>query len=167
VKTASDWWVLYEALAPVDLDSVYVLHLAATRAVGRPELIKPETRGFFERMLNGAGRVIGGWRDRELVAYGVLQLDLPPSEDARPLLGLAPHEPLAKLAGASVVPELWGAGLHDELIERRIVEARNQAVDHLYSTSAPGNARSWANLMAAGFAIRGVIEKYGGHLRYL
>ena len=57
--------------------------------------------------------VIGAWRDRELVAYGVLQLDLPPSEDARPLLGLAPHEPLAKLAGASVVPELWGAGLDE------------------------------------------------------
>lgn len=158
---------VYRSLAADDLDRIYALHLAATDAVGRPDLIKPETRDFFERILAGDGRVIGAFRGDALIGYGVLQLHLPPSEDARPQLGLEPADRLAKLAGASVLPGRWGGGIHDALISLRIAEARQLGVDHLYATSAPGNERSWPNLMASGFAIRAIMEKYGGHLRYL
>jgi GNAT superfamily N-acetyltransferase len=157
----------YAHLSVSDLDAIYALHLKATGAVGRSDLIKPETRDFFERILNGGGRIVGVKRDDELVAYGVLQLELPPSEDARPVLGLAPADRLAKLAGASVLPEIWGGGIHDVLIGERVEQARRLGVTHLYSTSAPGNARSWENLLGAGFAVRAVIEKYGGHARFI
>lgn len=154
-------------LSASDLDAVFALHLAATSAVGRPDLIKPESRAFFERILDGGGRIIGWRRDETLAAYGVLQLDLPASEDARPAFGLAPGDRLAKLAGAAVLPDAWGAGIHAALIDRRVEQARQLAVGHLYATAAPGNARSWENLLDAGFAVRGLIEKYGGHIRYL
>ncbi|WAP67626.1 GNAT family N-acetyltransferase [Jiella pelagia] len=156
--------------APLDgahLDAVMQLHLAATGAVGRADLIKPENRDFFERILTGAGRMFGVWRGGAFVGYGVLQLDLPPSEDARPQLGLKATESLAKLAGACVLPEAWGHGIHDALIEIRVAEARRLGLDHLYATAAPGNARSWENLLAAGFSVCGLVEKYGGHQRYL
>jgi GNAT superfamily N-acetyltransferase len=135
--------------------------------VGRPELIKPESKEFFRRILSGGGLVTGAFARGSLVGYGVLQLDLPPSEDARPELGLAPEVRLAKLAGASVLPDAWGAGIHDALIGARIEDARRLGLDHLYATSAPGNARSWENLVDAGFSVRGLLRKYGGHLRYL
>lgn len=157
----------YVPLSASDLDAIYALHLKATGAVGRPDLIKPETRDFFARILAGGGRVIGVLQGRTLIAYGVLQLDLPPSEDARPLLGLTPNDSLAKLAGASVLPEAWGAGIHDVLIEMRIEDARRAGITHLYATAAPGNSRSWENLLGAGFAVRAIIEKYGGHARYI
>ena len=129
------------------------------KRVGRPSLVKPEIRR--------GGHVIGVRRNGQLIAYGVLQTDLPPSEDARPLLGLATGDRLAKLAGASVLPSLWGGGLHAELIARRIAQAERLGIDHLYATSAPGNARSWTNLVDRGFAVRALIEKYGGQLRYI
>lgn len=157
----------YVHLSVSDLDAIYALHLQATGAVGRSDLIKPESRDFFKRILGGDGRIVGVMRDDELVAYGVLQLELPPSEDARPILGLAPADRLAKLAGASVLPDIWGGGIHDVLIGERVEQARRLGVAHLYSTSAPGNTRSWENLLGAGFAVRALIEKYGGHARYI
>jgi hypothetical protein len=157
----------FAALAPGDLDAIFALHLEALAAVGRPELVKPESKDFFKRMLAGAGRVIGASRSGVLVAYGVLQLDLPPSEDARPLLALKSNDDLATLAGASVHPSAWGEGLHDAMIRHRIEAASGLSIRHLYSTSAPGNVRSWANLIDRGFSVRAIIEKYGGHLRYL
>ena len=153
-------------LAPGDLERVYAVHLAAIAAVGDPKLVKPEDRGFFERLLAGEGRLLGAFRDGELIGYGVLQLHLPPSEDARPYLGIPAEESLAKLAGAGVLPGEWGAGLHDVFIDWRVAEGRRLEIEHLYATAAPGNPRSWTNLLAGGFAIRALQEKYGGHLRY-
>ena len=159
--------IRFAVLGPGDVDAVLALHLAATGAVGRSDLIKPEDRGFFERMLGEEGRVIGAFRARELTGYGVLQVHLPPSEDARPYFGLKPSDPLAKLAGAGVRPDRWGGGLHDEFIARRVAEGARLGITHLYATSAPGNGPSWANLMGGGFAVRALVEKYGGHLRFL
>src|SRR5690606_22202458 len=103
----------YAHLSVSDLDAIYALHVKATGAVGRSELIKPESRDFFKRILSGGGRIVGVMWGDDLVAYGVLQLELPPSEDARPVLGLASTDRLAKLAGASVLPDIWGGGIHD------------------------------------------------------
>jgi ribosomal protein S18 acetylase RimI-like enzyme len=157
----------YAELSASDLDDVYALHLAATAAVGRPDLIKPESHDFFRGILEGGGRITGFFQDGRLVGYGVLQTELPPSEDARPLIGLSAGDSLAKLAGAGVLPEAWGAGIHDALIDIRVEQARRAGIGHLYATAAPGNARSWANLVDAGFSVRLLFEKYGGHLRYL
>ncbi len=154
------------ALTPHDLDRVYAVHLAAMAAVGDPGLVKPEDRGFFERLLAGEGRLLGAFRGEDLLGYGVLQVHLPPSEDARPRFGIPAAESLAKLAGAGVLPGEWGAGLHDLFIDWRVAEGRRLGIEHLYATAAPGNPRSWTNLMAGGFAVRALHEKYGGHLRY-
>src|SRR5438270_12744803 len=107
-EIASALQPLYVTLASNDIDAIFTLHLAATRAVGRPDLIKAESRDFFERILAGSGRAIGVVRDDALIAYGILQLDLPLSEGARPLLGLKRADRLAKVAGASVLPSAWG-----------------------------------------------------------
>lgn len=157
----------WRELAPADVAAVHVLHLAATEAVGRPDLIRPETREFFEALAAGGGWLCGVFDAAGLLAYGVLQWDLPPAENLRSMLSLAPDAPFAKLAGASVRPGRWGSGLHEELIARRVEQARRRGLVHLYATSAPGNARSWENLLDQGFAVRALVEQYGGHLRYV
>lgn len=157
----------WRTLGPADAAAVHGLHLAATEAVGRPDLIRPESRAFFETLLAGGGWLCGTFDDAELLAYGVLQWELPPEENLRPLLGLPPDAPFAKLAGAAVRPGLWGSGLHEDMIGRRLAEARHRGLLHLYATSAPGNARSWENLLNRGFGVRALVEQYGGHLRYV
>ncbi|MBX3539284.1 MAG: hypothetical protein KF735_16695 [Chelatococcus sp.] len=157
----------WRLLATDDLDAIYALHLQAIDAMGDAALVKPETRAFFAGILAGGGRIVGAFDDKGLAAYGVLQLDLPPSEDARPVIGLAPSVKLAKFAGASVRPSDWGRRLHGALIDQRLEAARGAGVAHVYATAAPGNARSWTNLLDAGFHIRALKRKYGGHWRYL
>lgn len=157
----------HRALGPADLDAVLALHVAATAAVGRPDLIRPESRDFFAALIAGGGWLAGVFDGEGLLAYGVLQWDLPPDENLRPLLDLAPDAPFAKLAGASVRPGRWGSGLHEHLIGIRVAEAGRRGLRHLYATSAPGNDRSWENLIGQGFAVRGLVEQYGGHMRYV
>lgn len=147
--------------------AVHALHMAAVAKVGRPDLIRPETLEFFEKILAGGGRILGLDDDRGLLAYGVLQWDLPPVEDLRPLFGLAPDAPFAKLAGAAVRPDSWGHGLQESVISARLNLATSLGLTHLYATSAPGNWRSWANLLNQGLVIRALIEQYGGALRYI
>ncbi len=54
-------------LAPGDLERVYAVHLAAMAAVGDPKLVKPEDRGFFERLLERLGGSAGrGQRGTQL-----------------------------------------------------------------------------------------------------
>ncbi|MBS7700864.1 MULTISPECIES: hypothetical protein [unclassified Chelatococcus] len=157
----------WRPLAVDDLDVIFALHLQAIDAMGDMALVKPETRAFFAGILAGGGRIVGAFDDKGLAAYGVLQLDLPPSEDARPVIGLDPSVKLAKFAGASVRPSDWGRRLHGALIDQRLEAARRADVAQVYATAAPGNARSWTNLLDAGFHIRALKRKYGGHWRYL
>ncbi|CAH1653200.1 GNAT family N-acetyltransferase [Chelatococcus asaccharovorans] len=157
----------WRPLVVADLDDVYALHGQAIAAMSDPSLVKPETREFFAGILAGGGRIVGAFDDKGLAAYGVLQLALPRSEDARPVIGLAPSVKLAKFAGASVRPADWGRRLHGVLIDQRLQAARQAGVAQVYATAAPGNASSWTNLLDAGFQIRALRRKYGGHWRYL
>ena len=61
----------------------------------------------------------------------------------------------------------WGSGLHEAMIERRLAMAAARGLTHLYATSAPGNARSWENLMNRGFAVRALVKQYGNPLRFI
>jgi hypothetical protein len=159
--------VAWVDLGVENIDAVYELHLAATAEVGRPDLVRPETRAFFEEILTGGGRICGHFDSVGLLAYGVLQWQLPPEENLRSLFGLRPAATFAKLAGAAVRPGAWGRGLHDAAIVRRVELAGELGFRHLYATSAPGNWRSWTNLVDQHFAIRAVRQQYGGQMRYI
>lgn len=154
-------------LSIADLEAIYGLHIQAIEKVGRPELIRPETLEFFTRMVTDAGRMIGAFDDEGLLAYGVLQWDLSIEEDPFGPLRIDRATRLVKLAGSSVRPSYWGHGLHSQLISLRIDAALALGFTQAYSTSAPGNHRSWTNLIGEGFRVRTLKEQYGGHLRFL
>jgi hypothetical protein len=156
-EVASTDTVRWRNLDTQDAGAVYDLHVAAIARVGQPDLIRPETPQFFERILSGGGRICGVFDAGRLLAYGVLQWDLPPVEDLRPVFGLAPDAPFAKLAGAAVQPDAWGQGLQESSIAYRVQAAVDAGLTHLYATSAPGNWRSWTNLL----------NQYGNALRFI
>lgn len=150
-------------LQPQDLQAMYALHLRSIAGMA-PAAVKPETPAFMQGLLQGRGRVIGGWHAGALVAYGVLQHDLAAHDDPAALLGLAPAHPLRKLAGAAVDHAWRGHRLQRHLIQRRMACADGVA---LFATAAPCNPPSWHNLLACGFSVRALEYRYGGHARYL
>lgn len=153
----------WRPLRPDDLAEMHALHLRSIAGLP-PALVKPESRAFLQGLLEGRGRVDGAFHHEALVAYGVLQHDLLPADDPRPVLGLAPGRPVRKLAGAAVDPAWRGQGLQRMLIQRRMARAEGAV---LFATAAPGNIASWRSLTACGFAVRALQYRYGGHARYL
>lgn len=154
----------WRELTTDDLDAIEVLHRRSMGREVRPEVVKPESRDFFAGILGGRGRAFGVFED-DLVAYGILQFDLLPTDDPRPALGLAQAGAIAKLAGAAVDPAYRGRGLQRRLIAVRVAAAAG--IPLLFSTAAPLNLPSWTNLLAAGFTIRAIVTRYGGLTRYL
>lgn len=148
-----------------DLDRVERLHRGCAAGLP-PRVVKPETHSFLADMLGGRGEGLGiEEEDHQLIAYGFLQHDLLPHDDLRPALGLSASTPIAKLAGAAVAPSHRGHGLQRSLIRARASLASPQHL--LFATASPFNAPSWANLLAAGFPIRRLEYRYGGHPRFI
>lgn len=151
-------------LGPEDLEEVVALHHLAVGPIGRPDIVKPESREYFESILAGRGRVVGLF-DGPLIAYGILQHDHAPKDETHALLGLPVGASIGRLAGASVAPAYRGRGLQRALIAARVALAPEGMA--LFSTAAPVNTPSWASLLAEGFPIHSIVRRYGGHARYL
>lgn len=160
--------LIWRRLEAADLDSVEALHRAVMAGLG-PNVVKPEKRDFLAEMLGPRGRTLGVFDGHALVAYGVLQHDIPATDDPRDAVGLPFSIPLMKLAGTSVAPSHRGRGLQRALIAARVRLALEGAAEEpiLFATSAPLNPASWRNLLSEGFAIRALKPYYGGHLRYV
>lgn len=154
-------------LGPDDIDAIFALHLAGMAGLPDPGIVKPERRDFFAMLLGGGGRILGVRHGPDLIAYGVLQYDLSSEGVPRRALGVGASEPVAKLAGAAVTQGYRGRGLQRLLARRRVDLAQAAGYRHLFSTSSPQNPVSWANLLAEGFAIVDLAEKYGGLLRFI
>ncbi|MFG1480232.1 hypothetical protein V5F53_16490 [Xanthobacter sp. V4C-4] len=152
-------------LGPEHLDAVEHLHRLAVGPVARPEIVKPESRAYFEGILSGRGRVVGLLEGERLVAYGILQHDHTPADGPHRLLKLPVETAVGRLAGASVHPDYRGLGLQRRVIAERVAAAPPHMV--LFSTAAPVNAPSWSNLLSGGFPIVGIERFFGGYARYV
>lgn len=150
-------------LTSADLESVLALHLRCTQNL-REGMVRKETLSALQSLLQFSC-IIGLFDQSELVAYGVLQHDLPAHEKLPPAIATDPQRQQLMLSGISVAPEWRGLGLQRRLIMQRMAMAPPQAL--LFSTAAPANWHSWNNLLACGFHVRGITESYDGHLRYL
>lgn len=156
-------WV--RQLAEADLDAIEALHHLSMGADIRPDIVKPEKRSFFAGILGGRGAAWGLFEGGDMVAYAILQHAILPDDDPRPLLGLGDGIRIAKLAGAGVAPSHRGRQLQRRLIALRVEAAGDS--DVLFSTAAPLNVPSWTNLIAEGFAVRAIVTRYGGLVRFL
>lgn len=151
-------------LGPGDIDAVEALHRLAIGPIARPEVVKPESRAYFESILAGRGHTVGLFDDG-LVAYGILQHEHTPKDGPHRLLNVDPARAVGRLAGASVHPNFRGQGLQKVLIAERVALAPADML--LFSTAAPVNVPSWSNLVAGGFPITGIELFFGGYARYV
>ncbi|MEP9352955.1 GNAT family N-acetyltransferase [Xanthobacter sp. KR7-65] len=153
------------ALGPEDIDAIEALHRLAIGPLVRPEVVKPESRSYFEGILGGRGWVVGLYDGPLFVAYGILQHDHSPKDGPHIMLGLDPTRRVGRLAGASVHPAYRGRGLQRVLIAARVDWAPQDMV--LFSTAAPVNTPSWSSLLAEGFPIHDIQLFFGGYARYV
>lgn len=149
------------------LPQVIALHHEVVAALPA-DLVAHETDAFFADHLSRLGRIYGVLEDGRLVAYGVLGLPRPDSPNFGSDHGLSADD-LARVAhvdGVAVRPDRRGRHLHRLLIAHRLQEAERLGRSIVLSTAAPGNQPSLANLLACGFTVRALVEKFGG-TRYL
>lgn len=154
----------WRELGPDDLDELDALHRLSMGPMVRPEIVKPESKAYFQSILQGRGQAIGAFAPH-LVAYGILQHDHAPADRWEDELRVAADTPIGRLAGASVHPEFRGRRLQRATVSARIAMAPRGML--LFSTAAPANTPSWANLLAEGFNIHRIVLRYGGYARYL
>ena len=155
--------LLQRELSISELNIIHALHLRSTVGLGN-DMVRNETRASLQQLLQKS-RVTGLFHGDELVAYGVLQHQLPPEERLPESLAADPARPQLALAGISVSPQWRGHSLQRRLIMQRIAMAPANAL--LFSTAAPANHYSWNNLLECGFHVRDINLRYGGQMRYL
>lgn len=155
--------LLQRELSISELNIIHALHLRSTVGLGN-DMVRNETRASLQQLLQKS-RVTGLFHGDELVAYGVLQHQLPPEERLPESLAADPARPQLALAGISVSPQWRGHSLQRRLIMQRIAMAPANAL--LFSTAAPANHYSWNNLLECGFHVRDISLRYGGQMRYL
>ncbi|WP_234052573.1 MULTISPECIES: GNAT family N-acetyltransferase [unclassified Xanthobacter] len=149
-----------------DVDAIEALHRVAIGPVTRPEVVKPESRSYFQSVVaEGRGSAVGIFDGEALVAYGILQHEHTPADGPHRLLNLPPETSIGRLAGASVHPDHRGRGFQRAVIAERVASAPAGMV--LFSTAAPINTPSWSNLLAGGFPIVGIEFFFGGYARYV
>jgi len=154
-------------LTASDAPAVEALHRDSLGAASDPRLVKPERPGFFTEILNGRGEILGYFEGDALLAYGVALTRLAEPE-VYDLLGLDPvTSPLAKLSGSAVALSHRGRGLQTALVSRRLDYLHAKGFPEVFATAAPANSASWRNLMHGGLQIAGLVERYGGLLRFL
>ncbi|MEW6255163.1 MAG: hypothetical protein AB1592_04340 [Pseudomonadota bacterium] len=162
--TSAEPLLTWRELGPDDLDALDDLHRLSMGPVVRPEIVKPESKAYFQSILLGRGQVIGAFAPH-LVAYGILQHDHAPADRWEDELKVAENTPIGRLAGASVHPEFRGRRLQRATVSARIAMAPRGML--LFSTAAPANTPSWTNLLAEGFNVHRIVMRYGGYARYL
>lgn len=147
-----------------DLDAIYALHRLAIGTAGA-DIVKPERREFFARLLNGDGTILGIVAPEDgLIAYGVIQRAWGDEEQPQTWFGWSDSQ-VVKLAGACVAPAWRGKGLQLALIHQRVLHAGEHC--HFYATVAPANVPSWQNMLQAGFRIVSLQPRYGDAMRYM
>jgi GNAT superfamily N-acetyltransferase len=150
-----------------EAEDAYALHRLSTAGMA-PGLVAADSREFFQSHVSQVGRILGIYTQRGLGAYAVLGLPGlgDPNFGTDHDLPAADLLQVAHLDGAGVHPRYRGNKLHRLLIEWRIAEAKKAGRSILLSTAAPENRFSLDNLLACGFRICGLKQKFGG-LRYL
>lgn len=155
-------------MAPSEAVTVHALHtsvLARTPA----GMVRPDDLAHFEQHAQALGRIIGGFVDDTLVAYGVLGIHSPTAHHLAELLELDParRARICVLDGAASLPEWRGRSLHCGVIAERGALAMRLGRSLVSATVAPANLRSLRGLLKEGYTIHRYALVYGGMPRLI
>ncbi|MFJ3902441.1 GNAT family N-acetyltransferase [Streptomyces sp. NPDC090025] len=156
-------------LGPADLDLLLGLQERIRSALPDPSVFQTSTPEFIAYCLADGGRCYQVLHEGEPVAYRMVYF---PRDRAFNLakdttLPAAHHGTVAHWDTVAVLPAWRGHGLAGLMNARALGELADTGIRHVFATSSPANPHGVRTLMEAGFQPVGLLEKFGGKLRFL
>lgn len=149
-----------------DFDAVHALHLASL-STEPPLKVRSDGRAHFEMHMGQGGWTIACFLvSGEMVAYGLLALQLPSVALMAGILG-ADAARLCTIDGMAVHPAWRGRRLHEVAIDKRLQHAASLGRTAAAATVAPWNVHSLRGMLRVGFEVRRLAFLYGGQPRFL
>ncbi|MFJ7776958.1 GNAT family N-acetyltransferase [Streptomyces yangpuensis] len=158
-----------QRLGPADLGLILGLQERVRSALPDPSVFQTSTPEFIAYCLADGGRCYRVVHDGEPVAYRMVYFprdrafnlakdtSLPPAE----------YDAVAHWDTVAVLPEWRGHGLARLMNVRALGDLTDTGIRHVLATSSPDNPHGVRTLMEAGFRPVGLVEKFGGKLRFL
>ncbi len=145
-------------LGPDDLDLVLDLHRFIHSTLEHPETLYRRQRSYFQRILDGEGRLLAAVCDDRTIAYVTLRFPDHSPDNYGWDLGLPADElpNMAQLDGAAVHPEYRGSRLHHLMSIRRIRLGRLLGYRHFSALTSPMSPYSLHSHLASGLRVKGI-----------
>jgi GNAT superfamily N-acetyltransferase len=158
-----------QRLGPADLGMILDLQDRIRSALPDPSVFQTSTPEFIAYCLADGGRCYRVVYEGEPVAYRMVYF---PRDRAFNLakdttLPASRYEAVAHWDTVAVLPAWRGHGLARLMNARALRELTDTGIRHVFSTSSPANPHGVRTLMEAGFQPVGLVEKFGGKLRFL
>lgn len=158
-----------QRLGPADLALILDLQERIRSALPDPSVFQTSTPEFIAYCLAGGGRCYRVVHDGESVAYRMVYF---PRDRAFNLamdttLPTAQYHAVGHWDTVAVMPEWRGHGLARLMNVRALGDLADTGIRHLFATSSPANPHGVRTLMETGFQPVGLVEKFGGRLRFL
>lgn len=162
----------YEVI-PLDnthLDEILTLQQKVYESLPDKKVLQPLTKEEFLYILNGQGKMVGAYIEKEMIAFRALLI--PEIDDDEHLgydVGLTKKSELKRVLYqeiSNVHPDYRGYGLQKTLAKVIMDTFDQSAFDYVCATVAPFNIASLKDKLAQGMYIVSLKNKYGGKLRY-
>ncbi|MFD0266240.1 GNAT family N-acetyltransferase [Streptomyces sp. NPDC127106] len=158
-----------QRLGPADLGLILDLQGRVRSALPDPSVFQTSTPEFIAYCLADGGRCYRVVHDGEPVAYRMVYF---PRDRAFNLakdttLPAAQYDAVAHWDTVAVLPAWRGHGLARLMNVRALGDLADTGIRHVFATSSPANPHGVRTLMEAGFHPVGLVEKFGGKLRFL
>lgn len=158
-----------QRLGPTDLGLLLDLQDQVHAAQPDPSTFQLSTPEFLEYCLAAGGRCYRAVHRGESVGYRIVYFprDRPFNLAKDTTLPAAEYPTVAHCDTIGVLPAWRGHGLARRMNARALADLADTGTRHLFATSAPSNPHGVRALVEAGFRTIGLVEKFGGKLRFL
>lgn len=155
----------FRFLTEADAEAVHVTHKRIFESITNKAFMYLHSEDFFRTIARKQGRLIGAFRNRDLIGYAALRLPgLAHNTHWRSLDRLSfKGEVVAEGAGCAVLPEFRNCGIFRELLRKRNEAASHFGAQYQTSIVAPTNFASLFPLLAEGFFIAAAHKDESGY----
>ncbi|MCX4539396.1 GNAT family N-acetyltransferase [Streptomyces sp. NBC_01565] len=158
-----------QRLGPADLGLLLELQDRIRSTLPDPSVFQTSTPEFIAYCLADGGRCYRVVHEGESVAYRMVYFPRDRDFNLAKDTTLPPerYDAVGHWDTVAVLPGLRGHGLARLMNVRALADLADTGIRHLFSTSSPANPHGVRTLMEAGFRPVGLVEKFGGRLRFL
>jgi hypothetical protein len=150
-----------------DMDEVVKLHNRVTRGLS-PEIFVPTCPRDLERLIGGEGVSVGVWSEEKLICMRAVMTDALWVNETLEEMGFPADEAGSAVYTDHCIVDREFRGNNVQFLTHYSIEHRiGDRYGVFFTTVSPKNVFSLANILNCGFAVIGMKELYGGHMRYI